>query len=321
MMSANLPIVLLTNPIDPAGEAILRPHARLVTAPDNTAATLTALARDAEGIIVRTPLPAEAVEQATKLRGIVRHGAGLDMVPLSAATARRIPVASVPGANAQAVAEYCFAVAFELYRQLARVDSNLRKQGWSGARAQASGARELRGRVLGVVGVGAVGRRVAQIGAAGYAMSVLGATRRPETLPPDVRPVALPELFELSDIIVVSCPLTEQTRGLVDGPLLDRARRDAILVNVSRGAVVDGAALAAALRGGRLAGAALDVFDPQPLPPGHAFFDVPNLLLTPHIAGLTRESMIEMSTRSAWEMVRILAGERPLELANPEIYA
>lgn len=318
---AELPLVLATNPIDPAGEAILRPHARLVIAPDTAAATLNSMAQAADGIIVRTPLPSDIVDHAPRLRGIVRHGAGLDMVPVAAATARRIPVANVPGANAQAVAEYCFAAAFELMRRLALADQTLRGPGWGKARSLSDGALELGGKTLGIVGVGNIGRRVARIGGAGFGMSVLGASRRPEALPEGVVPATIEELFARSDIVVLSCPLTDQTRGLVGHNLLRLAKPTAVLVNVSRGAVIDDQALADALREGRLAGAALDVFAVQPLPPDHAFFSLKNVLLTPHLAGLTKESMTLMSTVSAEEMVRILSGARPLNLVNPEIYA
>lgn len=318
---AELPLVLATNPIDPAGEAILRPHARLVIAPDTASATLNSMAHAADGIIVRTPLPSDIVDHAPRLRGIVRHGAGLDMVPVAAATARRIPVANVPGANAQAVAEYCFAAAFELTRRLALADQTLRGPGWGKARSLSDGALELGGKTLGIVGVGNIGRRVARIGGAGFGMSVLGTSRRPQALPEGVVPVTTEELFARSDIVVLSCPLTDQTRGLVGRDLLRLAKPTAVLVNVSRGAVIDDQALADALREGRLAGAALDVFTVQPLPPDHAFFSLRNILLTPHLAGLTKESMTLMSTVSAEEMVRILSGARPLNLVNPEIYA
>jgi D-3-phosphoglycerate dehydrogenase len=243
------------------------------------------------------------------------------MVPVAAATARRIPVANVPGANAQAVAEYCFAAVFELSRRLALADQTVRAAGWAKARSLSDDALELREKTLGVIGVGNIGCRVAQIGRAGFGMTVLGTSRRPEMLPDGVVPAKIEALFERSDIIVLSCPLTDETRGLVGQDLLRRAKPAALLVNVSRGAVIDDHALADALRDGRLAGAALDVFTVQPLPADHPFFGLRNVLLTPHLAGLTKESMVRMSTVSAEEMVRILAGARPLNLVNPEIYA
>jgi D-3-phosphoglycerate dehydrogenase len=282
---ADRPVVLLTDPIDPAGEAILAPQARIVTAPDAAAATLNRLARDAAGIVVRSQLPPDIVEHAPGLRGFVRHGVGVDLIPVAAATARRIPVANVPGANTDAVAEYCFAAVFELARRLGTVDRLHRTEGWATARALSAQATEIAGKTLGVVGVGNIGGRVARIGRLGFGMRVLGATRRPEMLPEGVEAASLQDLFAEADIIVLSCPLTDATRGLVNADLLRRAKPSAVIVNVSRGPVIDDTALAAALEEGRLGGAALDVHHVQPLPKEHAFFRLPNMLLTTHLAG------------------------------------
>lgn len=321
----SLPLVLATNPLDPSGEAMLEGHARLLVAPDATPDTLRQLVREAEGLIVRVALPADLLDHAPRLRAIARHGAGLDMIPMAAATRRRIPVAYVPGANAAAVAEYCFAAFLELDRRLARIDTGLRRDGWQIARQQAEGAGELAGKVLGIVGFGNVGRRVAAIGA-GFGMQVLVHTPRPDSLPAGPlhtgpRPSDLPGLFQRADRIVLCCPLTPQTQGMVNAELLRHVRPGARLVNVARGAVIDDDALIAALQNGRLAGAALDVFSSQPLAPDHAFLRQPNLLLTPHIAGLTMESLRQMSQGAAAEMLRMLRGERPLHFANPEIDA
>lgn len=321
MDSSGLPLVLLTNAIDPTGEAILRQHARLVVAPDTSAATLNSMARQACGIIVRVPLPRDIIDHAPQLRGIARHGVGLDMVPMAAATARRIPVSYVPGANAAAVAEYCFGAALSLDRRVAEIGERLRRDGWSEARAMSDTAGELCGKTLGIVGFGNVGQHVARIGGAGFGMKVIATTRSTAKLPPDVAPVTLIELFQQAELIIVSCPLNEETRGMVNATVLSQVRPRARLINVSRGAVIDDGALADVLLSGRLAGAALDVFTVQPLPRDHVFFEVPNLLLTPHLAGLTQEAMVRMSTVSATDMARMLNGFRPVHFANPEIDA
>ena len=148
-------------------------------------------------------------------------------------------------------------------------------------------------------------------------MKVLGTSRRKGSLPQGIEEVSLPELFERSDAIVVCCALTDETRGLVNRDLLGRMRPHAVLVNVSRGAVIDTPAIIDALRSRKIAGAALDVFDVQPLPPDNALFDCPNLLLTPHTAGITATSSRAMAVGSAEEMLRILRGEAPLNLVNP----
>jgi D-3-phosphoglycerate dehydrogenase len=311
------PVILLTNPIHPDGEAILSTHARLVTAPDSGAATLRSYARDAEGIIVRAKLPDDILAHAPKLKGIVRHGVGVDFIPVAAATARGIPVANLPGSNTQAVAEYCFSALLCLRRPLHVMNARLRADGWDRARGAADTVWELGGTALGIVGVGMIGRRVAEMARYGFGMRVLGSSRRRGSLPQGIEDVGLEDLFARSDAVVISCALTEQTRGLVSERLISRMRPHGLLVNVSRGPVVDAAALLRALQTGAIAGAALDVFDVQPLAPSNELFDCPNLLLTPHVAGITGTSMRNMSVGAAEEMLRIMRGELPLNLVNP----
>ena len=317
---AELPVVLLTNAIHPDGEALLAPHARLVTAPDTKPETLRALAAEADGIIVRAKLPDDIVDHAPRLRGMVRHGVGLDFIPVAAATARGVQVANLPGSNTQTVAEYVIAALLHLRRPLSAIDAAMRAEGWNAARPMSDGFAEIGGTTLGIIGVGSIGGRVAQI-ARGFGMSVLGASRRKGRMPPGVEEVELSDLFRRSDAIAVTCALTEETRGLVSASLIRVMKPGAVLVNVSRGPVVDTAALIEALRSGAVAGAALDVFDAQPLPPEDPFFSTPRLLLTPHVAALTATSSRAMAVGAAEEMLRILRGERPRNLVNPEAVA
>jgi D-3-phosphoglycerate dehydrogenase len=311
------PIVLLTNAMHPHGEAILAPHVRLIVPPDARPETLREWARDADGIIVRAKLPDDIVEHAPRLKGIVRHGVGLDFIPVAAATARGIAVANLPGSNTNAVAEYVISALMHLRRPLQRVDGRLRSEGWAASRAAADGLTEWSGSVLGILGVGTIGRCIANIARDGFGMTVLGTSRRKGSLPAGIQEVSLEDLFARSDAIAVCCALTDETRGLVNRDLIGRMRPSAVLVNVSRGAVIETPALIDALRSRKIAGAALDVFDVQPLPPDDALFDCPNLLLTPHTAGITATSGRAMAVGAAEEMLRILRGQQPLNLVNP----
>ena len=311
------PIVLLTNAMHPDGEAILAPHVRLIVPPDAGPETLREWAKDADGIIVRAKLPDDIVEHAPRLKAIVRHGVGLDFIPVAAATARGIAVANLPGSNTNAVAEYVMSALMHLRRPLHRLDANLRGEGWNAARPMADSLTELSGSTLGILGVGTIGRRVASIARDGFGMTVLGTSRRKGSLPPGVEEVSLAELFARSNAVVVCCALTDETRKLINHDMLAHMRPHSVLVNVSRGAVIDTPAIIHALRSGRMAGAALDVFDVQPLPPDDVLFDCPNLLLTPHTAGITATSSRAMAVGSAEEMLRILRGEPPLNLVNP----
>ena len=313
------PLVLLTNPIHPDAEAALAVHARVLTAPDPGAATLRALVAEADGLVVRVKLPDDILDHALRLRGIVRHGVGLDMIPVAAATMRGIPVANLPGSNTQAVAEYVISALMHLRRRLWSLDRTLRSDSWGAARALSDDLAEIGGSTLGILGLGEIGGRVARIAHHGFGMRVLGASRRGATLDGLVEAVDLGTLFAQSDAVVIACPLTEETRGLVDAGAIARMRWGAVLVNVARGPVIDAAALAGALNAGAIGGAALDVFDVQPLPVDHPLYACPNLLLTPHVAGITRTSSRAMSAGAVEEMLRILRGERPKNLVNPEI--
>jgi D-3-phosphoglycerate dehydrogenase len=313
------PRVLLTSPIHPALQPVLAQHCDVVLAPDTGAATLTRLIADADALVVRAQLPPTLFDHAPRLRAVVRHGVGLDMIPVEAATAKGIPVANLPGSNTQAVVEYCLAAMLQLRRGLATMDARLRSDGWAVSRPLADRGTELGGSTLGIVGVGAIGSRLATIAGA-MGMRVLGLTRRPDSLPPGVQAADKPTLFAQSDVVVLACPLNEQTRGLVDAATLATMKPDALLVNVSRGPVIDTQALLAALRAGRLGGAALDVHDKQPLTGDEPAFDAPNLLLTPHVAGITDTSMRAMSEGAVATVLALLRGERPSNVVNPQVF-
>jgi D-3-phosphoglycerate dehydrogenase len=295
----------------------LQAHCTVVQAPDATPATLAQLITTAEGLIVRNKLAPDLFDHAPRLRAVVRHGVGLDLIPVAAATARGIPVANLPGSNTTAVVEYCIAAMLQLRRNLLGIDLHMRNAGWAAARPMADGATELRGSVCGIVGVGAIGAQVAVVAGA-LGMRVIGLTRRPETLPAGITAASKAELFEQADVVVLSCPLNDSTRGLVDAATLATMKPGAVLINVSRGPVVDTPALIAALRVGKLGGAALDVHDRQPLAPTEPVFEAPNLLLTPHIAGITDNSLRAMSQGSVDTLLALLRGERPTNIVNPE---
>ena len=312
------PRVLLTNPIHPDIQPALAAQADVVVAPDTSAGTLRRYVADVHGLVVRAQLPADIFDHAPHLRAVVRHGVGLDMIPMDAANQHRIPVANVPGSNTSAVVEYCVAAMLNLRRPLAAIDARLRHAGWSAARPLADHTAELDGMTCGIVGVGAIGRRLAQA-AAGLGMSVLGLTRRPESLPPGVQPATRETLFANADIIVLCCPLTDETQGLANADMINSMKPGAILINVSRGPVVQTAALLDALRRGHLGGAALDVHDIQPLPADSPALDAPNLLLTPHIAGITDSSMRRMSEGAVANLLALLRGDAASNIVNPHV--
>jgi D-3-phosphoglycerate dehydrogenase len=173
---------------------------------------------------------------------------------------------------------------------------------------------------VGVVGVGEIGRRVAQICARGFGMRVLGNQRRLDRLPPEAQGAHLDDLVAQSDFIVIACPLNAQTHHLFDAARLGAMKSSAWLINVGRGPVIDEQALVAALRERRIAGAMLDVYEHYRIEAGHPLLALDNVLLTPHLAGSTRESRARAAVRAADETLRMLAGERPRNLVNPEAW-
>jgi len=314
------PRILLTLPTTPEAEAMLAPVADLVMAPDTSFDTLRRLAGEVDVIIVRTQLPPDLLDRPHRLLGIMRHGTGLDMIPVDAATAQDVPVANVPGVNAETVAEYCIGSMLALARRSFQSDRDLRAHGWAEARRHSDHALEVFGRTIGVIGMGSIGTRVAEIAHHAFGMRVLGHQRRLDAMPAFVERADVDRLCRESDFISLNCPLTPQTRGLVDASRLRSMKPTAAIINAARGPVTDEAALARALAEGWIAGAAIDVYGEQPLPRDHPFLGLPNVILSPHSAGLSREASLRMSVGCAEQILHLLRGERPSHMVNPEIW-
>jgi D-3-phosphoglycerate dehydrogenase len=310
--------VLVVDPIAAAGEALLARSAEVVRSPDSDPATIRRLAREADGIITRSKLPDDVFQAAPRVRAVAIHGTGTDLVPLADATARGVMVSNIPGGNAQSVAEYCVMAMLVQARGIFRIVDALKRDSWDGARALGADTHEIAGMTVGLVGVGEIGKRVAKICRDGFGMRVLGNQRRMERLPSEAEPSTLENLVATSDFVVVTCPLNEDTRYLFNRKRIESMKPTAWLINVGRGPVVEEEALVAALRERRIGGAMLDVYEHYRLPPGHPLFALDNVVLTPHLAGMTRESRGRMSVAAAEEILRMLAGERPKNFVNPE---
>lgn len=314
-----MPVIFSTHPLHPAVEARLMSAAelRIASAPDGD--TLLREGRGADVVVVRAPIPPAYFSSETQLRAAIRHGAGIDMIPYDEATAAGVLIANVPGANAPTVAEHVFMVTLALLRRFRQMDRDLRGRGWLAGRAHSDHAADLSGRVLGVIGMGNVGQAIYRIGRHGFGLDVVANTRTTASLPNDVRFLSVDELVATADVVVLCCPLTPETTGLMNKDRIERMKPGAIFVNVSRGPVVDDDALIAALSAGRIRGAALDVFSTQPLPAEHPYLQMDNVIVTPHLAGITEESMKRMGMGAADEVLRVLRGELPVNLRNPEV--
>ena len=270
---------------------------------------LAAALGDARALVVRnrTRVDRALLDAAPRLRVIGRLGVGLDNIDLEACRERGIAVRPATGANDLAVAEYVIGTALLLLRDLTAATTRMLAGEWP--RPEFVG-RELAGRTMGLLGFGRIAREVARRAIA-FEMRVIA--HDPYLPPADpawhgVGRRSLEALLAEADLLSLHLPLTPETRGLLDAPRIARMKRGAVLVNAARGGILDEAALAAALREGRLAGAALDVFAEEPLSREAAarFRGVPNLLLTPHIAGVTVESNRRVSEVTAENLRRLL---------------
>jgi (S)-sulfolactate dehydrogenase len=276
-------------------------------------ADLLAQLADATAIIVRnkTQVDAQLLGAAPLLKIIGRLGVGLDNIDLPGCAERGIEVIPATGANALAVAEYVIGTAMLLLRRAYFSSSAVGAGKWP--RAALSDGCEMAGKTLGIVGFGGIGRLTGKLARA-LGMTSIGfdaqldsdsAIWREEQTRPQP---SLDALLATADVVTLHVPLNPQTRNMVDAGRLARFKPGAILINTARGGVVDEAALAAALRAGTLGGAALDVFDREPLPAGSPLVDCPNLILTPHVAGVTRESNVRVSTLIADKVAAALLG-------------
>ena len=310
--------VLIVDPIAPAGEERLLRSVEIVRATASDPETVRRLAGDVDGIITRSKLPDDLFSVAPQLRAVAIHGTGTDLVPLAEATTRGVMVSNLPGVNAQSVAEYCVMAMMVLARRVLAISNALHSTTWDDARALGIGSHEIAGMTVGIVGVGAIGTRVAQIARRGFGMRVLGNQRRLDRLPSEAEASALDPLVQASDFVVVTCPLTPQTHHLFNRQRFALMKPSAWLINVGRGAVVEETALIDALRSRRIAGAMLDVYEHYRLAPGHPLLSLDNVVLTPHLSGMTEESRARMGVAAAEEMLRMLAGQAPKNFVNPE---
>lgn len=311
--------IFSTHTLHPRATAMLGDAGDLVVASALDADTLAREASDADIVIVRANLPPALFADAPRLRAAIRHGAGLDMIPVEAATAAGVLVANVPAVNARSVAEHVLFVTMALLRRFRMVDGDLRSRGWLAGRAHAEATHELAGRIAGIVGMGAVGLEVARIARKGFGLDVVANSRRRDSIPAGVGYLDIDKLVAEADVLVLCCPLTPETRGLINRTRIRAMRPGSLIINVSRGPVIDDEALIEALGDGHIGGAALDVFATQPLPPDHPYFGFANVIITPHMAGITEESMMRMGTGAASEALRVLANDLPVNLRNPDV--
>jgi D-3-phosphoglycerate dehydrogenase len=259
-------------------------------------------------------MDAAAVAAAPNLAFVQMPSVGVDSCDLGALTAAAVPVANTAGANTRSVAEWALAAALDLSRGLTWADRRMRSGGWPQLETAARGADELSNRRVGILGMGAIGTETARLfEALGCSVAYWSRRRRPDGVHVYKE---LDELLATSDVVVVCLPLTSQTRGLLDAGRLALLPDGALLINVARGGIAPDDAVLAALESGRLAGAALDVYEREPLPDDHPFRRHDDVLLSPHAAGATRQAQFNIFTMALDNVKSALEGRPVANVVN-----
>jgi D-3-phosphoglycerate dehydrogenase len=328
-MFRSLRLNALTYPLEPVErEELARAGAELAAIEGQEPGEIVEAAGDCDALlVVSSGVPAEVIERLGRCRVISRLGAGTDRIDVEAATRLGIVVANVPDFCENEQAEHTLALLLAFARRLPYMSEALRRGEWTARRHPE--VRRIAGRTLGLVGFGASAQAVARR-AASLGLRLMAWARKPDKYQAiaaalSVELVDLERLLAESDFVSIHVPLTPETRHLIDAEKLEWMKPTAVLVNTSRGAVIDEAALVSALQGRRIAGAALDVFEgidvfalPGP-PPAHPLLALDNVLLTPHCAGSSVESSLESKVRGARHAADVLLGLWPPHVVNPAV--
>jgi glyoxylate reductase len=274
---------------------------------------LRARAAECEGLLTTLTdrVDADLIDGAPRLRAVSNYAVGVDNVDLDAAVRRGIPVGHTPDVLTDSTADLAVALMLGIARRLAEGDRMVRDGEWLVWGPELMLGRDLHDATVGIVGLGRIGREVARRVEA-FGCRVVHTSASSGT--------PLPQLLEQSDFVTLHCPLTPATRGLIGDEQLDAMKPTAYLVNTARGEIVDTAALVRALHVGSIAGAALDVTDPEPLPRGHVLLDAPNLLVLPHVGSATHATREAMADMAVDNLLAALGGGRMPHVSNPEVY-
>lgn len=314
--------VLVPERVDPSGPESISDVARCTgpEAYESVEAALEDIGRY-DAVVVRVAeLDASVFDRADRLQVVAKHGTGLDNVDVDAASERGIVVCNTPGANARSVAEHAVALLFAVRRNLRTADRHVRDDRWD---RSAFVGHELTGDTLGLFGFGAIARETADL-AQGVGQTVLAYDPYvpDDEVPARVERVTdLADLFSRSDAVSVHAPLTPETRQAVSTDELAALGPEGVLINTSRGAVVDETALLDALETGSLGGAGLDTFEREPPGADHPLYARDDVLLTPHVGGVTEEALERMSLRAAANVRTVYEGDLPESTVNREALA
>lgn len=302
-------IVVTAADLAPEAQALLQDFELVYAGQTPTEEGIVALCRahNPVAIIVRyNRVGAAAMDAAPALRVISKHGSGTDTIDKAAAAQRGIEVVAAVGVNAAAVAEQALALLLACAKSVVGLDQRMRAGHWDKSTHK---SLELGGKTIGLVGLGAIGRRMAAM-AHGLGMRVIGFDPYAANLPDYLASVPLDTIWRESDVVSLHCPLTDENRGMVNAQTLAQCRPGVILVNTARGGLVDEDALLQAVRSGHVRAAGLDSFAVEPMTPGHPFQQEPRIILSPHIGGVTSSAYVNMGVAAARNALDVLARPR-----------
>lgn len=317
------PRVVVIERMDITGVEILKKECDVVELYDRPGETLEQHLPEAEALVVRiAKLGADRIALAPKLRVIGKHGIGVDNVDLAAATKAGVHVVFTPGSNQEAVAEHALTLMLMLARKAEAVIALARAHKFDEGRQLAPGI-DLLGKTLGLVGMGRIGGRLAEIGRSAFRMRVLAFD--PYVTPERARELGVErvdtveQLLPEADFVSIHAPYTPETHHVVDAARLKLMKPTAFVINCARGGLVDETALAEALKAGTIAGAGIDTFADEPPEPDNPLLSLPSCIVTPHVAGASQEARVETSRMVGEEVLRVLKGEAPRYSYNSEL--
>lgn len=302
-------IVVTAADLAPEAQALLQDFELVYAGQTPTEEGIVALCREHNpvAIIVRyNRVGAAAMDAAPALRVISKHGSGTDTIDKVAAAQRGIEVVAAVGVNAASVAEQALALLLACAKSVVGLDQRMRAGHWDKSTHK---SLELGGKTIGLVGLGAIGRRMAAM-AHGLGMRVIGFDPYAANLPDYLASVPLDTIWRESDVVSLHCPLTDENRGMVNAQTLAQCRPGVILVNTARGGLVDEDALLQAVRSGHVRAAGLDSFAVEPMTSGHPFQQEPRIILSPHIGGVTSAAYVNMGVAAARNALDVLARPR-----------
>lgn len=327
MNNQSLPIVLVTHTLPDGWLDQLENRFRVVIGPLDAVELSPQLEKflpEAEGLftLLTIRVDDDLLSKAPRLKVVSNMAVGFDNIDVNACTKRGIPVGNTPGVLTDGTADLTMAIMLAAARRLFEANLDARQGRWKTWSPTGWLGKDLHEATLGIVGMGQIGKAVAQR-ASGFGMKIIFSDphpRREIVAKYGATQVPLESLLEESDFVTLHVPLTQSTHHLIDEIALRRMKPTSLLINTSRGPIVDTSSLIKALEGDWIAGAALDVTDPEPLPPEHRLYELPNCLIVPHIGSATWNTRRQMAIRACENLIAGLAGKRLPFCVNPEVY-